>query len=206
MIKILKLIICMFGGYLLGSLSPSALLGRIKSIDLRKSGTGNLGATNVMLTLGKLHGFFVMLIDMGKAFTAVKLSQLICPEFHFVGIAAGSFAVIGHVFPFYMKFKGGKGLAPYAGMVLALDPLMFLVLLIICTVAMIIANHSVAMPFSAGLLFPIFSIYKDRDTVYIVIALLISGLLIFKHFGNFVKAVKGEDVRIRDYLNNLRKS
>lgn len=206
MIKFFKFIICLTGGYFLGSFSPSALLGKIKSVDLRKTGTGNLGATNVMLSFGKIHGFIVMLIDMSKAFLAVKASQLFCSEIQIVGIAAGSFAVIGHIFPFYMKFKGGKGLAPYAGMVLALDPWLFLILLIVCTTAMVVANYSVAMPFSAGLFFPLLSMRKDHHILYFVIAAAISALIIYKHFGNFIKAVRGEDVKIRDYIKGLKKS
>ncbi len=206
MIKFIKLFICLFGSYLIGSLSPSALLGKIKNVNLRNTGTGNLGATNVMLSFGKLHGLAVMLLDMGKAFTTVKLTQLFCAEIKFAAIAAGSFAVLGHIFPFYMKFKGGKGLAPYAGMILALDPWLFLTLLIISTVAMVTANHSVAMPFSAGILFPLLSIQRGHDLVYVIIAFCVSSLIIFKHFGNFIKAVKGEDVKIRDFIRNLRKS
>lgn len=206
MLKFIKLFVCILGGYFIGSLSPSALLGKRKNIDLRKTGTGNLGATNVMISFGKIHGFAVMILDMGKAFIAVKSSQLFCSDIQYAGIAAGSFAVIGHIFPFYMKFKGGKGLAPYAGMVLALDPWLFLILLVICTTAMIIANYSVAMPFSAGLLFPLLSMRKDQHILYFIIAVSISALIIYKHFGNFVKAVKGEDVKIRDYIKKFKKS
>lgn len=206
MLKFIKLFLCVTGGYFIGSLSPSALLGKIKKVDLRKTGTGNLGATNVFLSFGKLHGFIVMLLDMAKAFIAVKLSQLLCNDIQFAGIAAGSLAVLGHIFPFYMRFKGGKGLAPYAGMVLALDPWLFLMLLIVCTAAMIIANYSVAMPFSAAVLFPLLSIHREHHVAYFVIAVLISSVIIYKHFGNFIKALKGEDIKIRDYIRSIKKS
>lgn len=117
-------------GYLLGCLSPAALISKIKRKNLRKNGTGNLGATNVMLNFGKRFGALVMLFDIFKAFAAYKLAELLFPSAAFVGIAAGFAAVVGHVFPFYMKFKGGKGLAAFAGMVLAYNPWLFLFLLL----------------------------------------------------------------------------
>lgn len=198
--KLLKIIICIAAGYLLGSLNPAALLGKIKKINLRKRGTGNLGATNVMLVLGKAYGALVMLFDIAKAFLAVRLCQLFAPDIAFAGIAAGGAAVVGHIFPFYMKFKGGKGLAPYAGMVLGVDPLLFAFLLVVCVTLMIIVNYSVAIPWSAGILFPTLSIFRSDSTVYILIAFAISALVMAKHFPNLKKAVRGEDVKVREYI------
>lgn len=203
--KILKLIICLAGGYLLGSLSPAALIGRIKNINLRKKGTGNMGATNVMLVLGKAYGAIVMFLDISKAFIAVKAAQLLSPDIAWAGIAAGGCAVCGHIFPFYMRFKGGKGLAPYAGMVLAVDPLLFAFLLVFCTAAMVIVNYSVAMPWSAGMLFPLLSIFRSDNVFYIIIAASVSLLIMIKHLPNLIKAIRGEDIKIRSYIKGMFK-
>lgn len=200
--KIVKLIICIAAGYALGSLNPAAIIAKFKKTDLRKKGTGNLGATNVMLIFGKAAGAFVMLFDITKAFIAAKAASALCSEFSFAGIAAGSAAVIGHIFPFYLKFRGGKGLAPYAGIVLAVDPVLFWILLPICILFMLIINYSVAMPYSAALLFTSLSIWRSDDAVYIIIAALISLLVLVKHFPNLLKAIRKEDVRIREYIKN----
>ncbi|MBE6588520.1 MAG: glycerol-3-phosphate acyltransferase [Ruminococcaceae bacterium] len=200
--KILKLIICITAGYFIGSLNPAALLGKIKKVNLRNKGTGNLGATNTMLVLGKAYGALVMALDIAKAFISVKLCQLLCPTVAFAGIAAGSAAVIGHIFPFYMKFKGGKGLAPYAGMVLAVDPLLFCFLLAACVTLMVIVNYSVALPWSAGILFPLLSIPRTDSIPYILIAVGISALVMAKHFPNLKKAISGEDTKIREFIKN----
>ena len=201
--KLFKIIICIVIGYLIGSLNPAALIGKIKNTNLRKQGTGNLGATNVMLLFGKAYGALVMFFDMAKAFLAVKIAQLLSPGFVFAGIAAGSAAVVGHIYPIYMKFKGGKGLAPYAGMVLALDPLLFLFLLAFCVTLMIIANYSVALPWSAGILFPSISIFRTDSLPYVIIAFCISALIMYKHFPNLIKAIHKEDVQVRGYIKKM---
>ncbi len=112
-------------GYLLGSISPTYLFSMIKNIDMRKSGTGNLGATNAMLTLGKGFGVAVMIFDIAKAFVPVLICKILHDDDHILMLSVGLAAVVGHAFPFYLKFKGGKGVATLAGLVLAYNPLMF---------------------------------------------------------------------------------
>ncbi len=203
MIRIIKLLICIATGYISGSLNPAALLGKIKNISLRNRGTGNLGATNVMLIFGKAYGAAVMLFDMAKAFFSVKFAQFICPDIAFAGIFAGTSAVLGHIFPFYMKFKGGKGLASYAGMILAVDPWLFLLLLIVCVLLMVTANYSIAMPLSAGILFPILSINRTDNILYIILSFAVSILIMIMHLPNLKKALRGEETKIRDYIKGM---
>lgn len=196
----MKILLCTLIGYLLGSLSPAALLSKLKKKNLRKQGTGNLGATNTMLVLGKGYGALVMLFDIAKAFASVKLAQALLPEIAVVGLLAGSAAVVGHIYPFYLKFKGGKGLAAFGGLVLGVDPLLFLILLVIALVLMVAVNYSVAMPMSAAVLFPILYGFRTGDAVAVVIATAVSVLIICKHFSNVGKARRGEDARIREYV------
>ena len=99
----------MLMGYVMGTLSPSALIAKIKKDDLRKRGTGNLGATNVTMVYGRLLGVIVMIFDIGKSFAAFQLAELIAPDalapnIPIAGLLASGCAVIGHIFPFYMKF------------------------------------------------------------------------------------------------------
>lgn len=104
----MNILICILIGYLLGSINPAALISRMKKTNLRDKGTGNLGATNTMLVLGKKYGAFVMAFDISKAFCAVKAAQMLFPALSISGLISGGAAVAGHVWPFYMKFKGGK--------------------------------------------------------------------------------------------------
>ncbi len=115
----LKEVLIVLVAYLLGSLSPSYFFAWLKGFDLRSKGTGNLGATNVMLSLGKLYALFVALFDVGKGVLAVYLAYYFGLSelfFYLVGTAA----VLGHIFPFYLNFRGGKGVATSVGFIISL--------------------------------------------------------------------------------------
>ena len=199
----MKLLLSMGIGYLLGALNPAALLSKMKKQDFRNEGTGNLGASNALILLGKGYGVLVMLFDIVKAYVAVKIAQLLCPSVAVAGALGGLCAVVGHVYPFYMKFKGGKGLASFGGMILGLDPLMFLVLLMLTFVLIVIINHSAAMPFTAGVLFPVLYGLKSGNIWGALIALSASLLIMCTHFGNLKKALSGEDMKIRDIIKKF---
>lgn len=113
--------ICCFIGYGLGCMNPAYFISLLKHKDIRNSGTGNLGTTNTFMNFGKACGCAVLLFDMFKAFAAVWLCRALFPEMELASVMAGSMAVIGHIFPFYLHFKGGKGIASLAGFILATD-------------------------------------------------------------------------------------
>ncbi len=189
-----------FLGYLLGSISPSALISKLKKKNIREHGTGNLGALNTLINFGKKAGIFVMLFDIAKAVISVNLAKYLFPSLIYSGYIAGGAAVIGHMFPFYMRFKGGKGLAPFAGFVLANDPMCFLFLLIFGVTLMLIVNYSVALPFSVAVLYPFMAAYHAQSAAILGLTLIVSVLLIVKFHGNFLKALRGEDTKVRDFI------
>lgn len=196
----IELMLSVIIGYFLGSLNPAAWLSKRKHTDLRTHGTGNLGATNTLLVLGKGCGAFVMLFDIMKSLIAVRLAERLFPTLSIAGLVAGSCAVVGHVFPFYLNFKGGKGLAAFAGLVLAVDHSLFVLLALISITLTLIINYSVAMPMSAGILFPVLYGPKTGSLAAFSIAAAVSLLIICKHFSNIEKARSGEDIKIRDYI------
>lgn len=187
-------------GYLLGTLSPAALVSKIKKTNLRKQGTGNLGATNTMLTLGKGYGALVMIVDIGKSLLACKLASLLFPQFSAAGLLAGAAAVVGHIYPFYMKFKGGKGLAAFGGMILAYSWWMFLVLLLSGFVLMLIVNHGLVLPMMAAVVFPVLVALHSRNWLFVLICVATSVLLIVKHWSIFGRIHRGEDTTVRECL------
>lgn len=187
-------------GYLLGTLNPAAWLAKLKKENLRDSGTGNLGATNVMLHFGKLYGALVMIFDIAKAFVAVKVAELLFPSIELAGILAGGAAVVGHVYPFYMRFKGGKGLAAFGGMMLAVDPLTFFLLLTAGVVLIFITNYSVALPLSAAVLFPVLYIVRFGDFPQFLIVTAVCILIIIKFCDNLKKIKRGEEIKVREFL------
>lgn len=192
--------ICLLIGYLLGSLSPAALLSKLKNIDLRENGTKNLGASNTLLVMGRASGALVMVLDILKAWLASKIARALFPQLCAAGLIAGLGAVLGHVFPYYMRFQGGKGLAAFGGMVLAFDPAVFLILLLLGLVLILVVNYSFVMPMSAAALFPVFVAVKTKSWVETLAAGAASLLVIIKHWSNIGRARRGEEIKIRDVI------
>lgn len=200
----MRVIISIIFGYLLGSISPSALISKIKKKNLREHGTKNLGATNTLLNFGKGYAALVLAFDMLKAYAAYKLAQLMLPKLAVAGLIAGGAAVAGHIFPFYMKFKGGKGLASLGGVVLAHDPILFVILLAIGVASMLILNYSFALPISASILLPIFAGIRDKSWAVGIIFAIICSMIIFKHWDDIIKTFKGkaENTEVKEYIKN----
>ena len=197
-------ILPLFFGYVLGSLNPSALISRLKKKDLRNMGTGNLGATNTALNFGKTMGALVMLFDIAKSALAVLIANILFHESAILsGMLAGGAAVIGHMFPFYMKFKGGKGLAAYGGMILTLSPDIFIFLFCLGILSMVIFKRGVALTISAALLFPSLVAFKYYNVTLALISALISAILILRHADNIMKARKNEDLGIRYFFKKV---
>jgi len=116
-----------FGAYLLGSFPSGYVIGRARGVDLRREGSGNIGATNALRVLGKKWGYLCFVLDIGKGALAVCLAKsVVAPAFDLVptqaGIVAAVGALLGHTFPVWLKFKGGKGIATSGGIALALFP------------------------------------------------------------------------------------
>ena len=187
-------------GYVMGSVSPSYILGKVKKVDMRKSGTKNLGASNTFMHFGRFWGIFVMLFDILKAFFAVKLSQLIFHELVFAGLVSGSFAVIGHNYPFYLGFKGGKGLASYGGFVLGVSPLLFLMLLISCLICAFILNYGCVIALSATIIFPFLTWAKFGSVAALAIAAICSISVFLKHTENIKRIRTGEETKFRSFI------
>ena len=196
----LQISICLLFGYLLGSLNPAALLDKIKHVNLRERGSGNLGATNTMIIMGRKYGTLVLLFDFFKGFFAVRIARTLFPGLALAGLLTGSSTVFGHVFPFYLKFKGGKGLAAYGGMLLALDPLLFLIVAVIALVLVLVFNYSVAAPLTGGILFPILYGLRMHSLRVFSISAVVGILVIAKHFGNLGKARRKEDITSREFI------
>lgn len=186
-------------GYGIGQLSPAALISKLKNKDLRENGTGNLGATNTMLVFGKSYGIAVMLFDVLKAYFAVKIAKAMFQKFLFAGLFAGCFAVIGHIFPMYLNFRGGKGVATFAGMMLAYDIRVLLGLLLVAIVIMVTTDTGYYGPISAAILFPVWLWMKVKSIVVFGGVAAVGCLIIYKHKENFANAKAGKEIRVREF-------
>ena len=191
-------------GYLIGCMNPAALMSRIKKIDLRKEGTGNLGATNTALVLGRKAGWFVLIFDMLKSIISFKAAKLLFPKFRLAGLAAGLGVLIGHCFPFNMGFVGGKGLASFGGLVLATDPVVFCILLALGLFMAWNLNYGVYLAVTATALFPFLSYLRSGSLHVFLTTATASGIVLALHFGNLRRAITGEDpIHARDGLKKI---
>lgn len=193
------IIACLLG-YLMGSSSMTYYLGKLKNIDVRSRGSGNLGASNATVLMGWGAGVLVAVHDIGKGVLAVALSRLLFPELELVGICAGVACVLGHMFPFYLGFRGGKGLASFLGVVLALDWRLALgvaLLLVIVTVVtdfIALGTLSVVVAAPVGLGFLTGSVWMP------LILLIATVVMVFKHMDNLQRIQKGTEIGLRSTI------
>lgn len=187
-------------GYLLGCSSLAYYMGKWKKKDPRTAGSGNLGASNAAVLFGMGAGVAVAVHDIGKAVLAVLIAKLLLPALPYAGITAGAAAVMGHIFPFYLGFKGGKGLASYFGMALALNWKAALLLALVIFLATVISDFISIGTFSTILLIPVYLGFVAKDPVSAGIACIVSAVMIFKHRENVVRLIRKEEIGLRSTL------
>lgn len=151
-----KIILCILFGYLIGGINPSYIIGRIKGFDIRKKGSGNAGASNALITMGKKVGLISALFDIAKATACYLVAPLIFGDVTLAAEIAGVACMLGHMFPAYMKFKGGKGLACLGGVLIAIDWRLFFAILAVEILLCLWTDYICVVPISASVLIPIF--------------------------------------------------
>ena len=186
-------------GYLLGSSNMAYYLAKLKKIDLRKRGSGNLGTSNAWTELGMVSSILVFLHDAGKAVLAVLLASWLFPDYAYSEYIAGVAAVLGHIFPFYLKFKGGKGHAAYVGMAFALNWWVALLATPFCVAAWFISDYMVGLVFSTILLFPSL-LFIIGDWVPALITFIASAFVFYRHTENIKRIMNGTEAKFLSAL------
>lgn len=191
--------------YLLGSI-PTALIisKRYFGIDIRDYGSGNMGATNTFRVLGSRYGTVVMVIDMLKGMAAVGLYNFL-PHYlsneldrtNFM-IGLGSAAVVGHIFPLFANFKGGKGVATLFGMVLAVQPVIAISCVGVFLLVLYLTRYVSLSSILGAIMLPVsvLWIWNEHETMYRVFALLVAFLVIVTHQKNIGRLLRGVESRI----------
>lgn len=152
----LPYIVTILGAYLIGCSNMALYLSRWKGVNLRAGGSKNLGASNAFALMGWKAGLLVAVHDIGKAVLAVELSKWIFPDVPLLGFIAGVACVLGHMFPFYLKFKGGKGFASYLGMILAINWKFALCILAAVVILTVLTDYIVVGTVTSVVSFPIY--------------------------------------------------
>ena len=183
-------------GYLLGCSSMALYISRFKGVDIAKSGTGNLGASNAMVLMGWGAGILVAVHDIGKAVLSVWLAGKLFPGVPLVGLAAGAACVMGHMFPFYLRFRGGKGLASYFGMILAWNWKIALIVFAAGVIITLVTNYIAIATVSIVIAFPIYLAFTASWPAVIVTA-AVSLVMVWKHRENYRRIKNGTEVGFR---------
>ena len=189
-------ILAILGGYLMGCSNMAYWLAKARGVDLRSGGSGNLGASNAVTMMGWKAGVITALHDGAKAFLAVLLFRWIFPEVEAIGTVAGVAAVYGHIYPFYLKFKGGKGLASYVGLLVAQNWKLALALFVVIAIATVVTDYIVVGTVLVVLIAPVFYAVTGDVTTALILAAA-SLLMIWKHRINYVRIYKGTEVGLR---------
>ena len=183
--------------YLIGCSSMALYVSKYKKVDLQKAGSGNLGASNTMIILGWKPAIIVGLHDIGKAVLAVVLAKLFCPDQLLVQAGAGVACVLGHMFPFYLRFKGGKGFASYLGMTLALNWKFALVVMVIVVIVTLISDYIVVGTVTTIVIVPAYMGYATRSLLLAAILCIATAVMLYKHRDNFSRILNGTEVGLR---------
>ncbi len=193
---IFQLILAALIGYLLGSLNTSLIVGKFYGVDVRHHGSGNAGMTNTMRTLGKKAALFVLLGDAAKGILAFSAGYYICggnPQGHLGGMLTGTAAILGHLWPVFFGFKGGKGVLTTLAVVLMIDWPIALGLLGVFIVILLLTRYVSLGSVIAVFLFPVALIVFGRSIETIVFAVIIAVLIIIRHQANIQRLLNGTE-------------
>ena len=193
--------------YLLGTLLGGLILGRLKGVDIRRMGSGNAGATNALRTQGKAFGLAVLILDIGKGVLAVAwIPALTLPGVgsdpdvsrQWLALACGFAVILGHVYPVWFGFRGGKGVATVVGVIGALEPRL-LIPLFSCWVIVVLLTGYVglaSMLAGVGLIVAVYR-FDPGNGALLGFCILVTALVIYTHRGNLARMAAGTESRAR---------
>lgn len=190
-------------GYLLGSIPTGFLVGRAKGVDLRAVGSGNIGATNTLRVLGKKAGAFVLLIDALKGaiacWVAPRLGAAIgadvSSDSNLLAVFAGSGAILGHNYTCWLRFRGGKGVATSAGVLLVLAPLAFLLEVVVWGTVFYLTRYVSVASITAAMTLPFLVALTKQTATLTVFASAMAIIVIYAHRSNIRRLLNGTEHR-----------
>ena len=191
---VLGFVLCAVIAYLLGSLNFGLIISKYKfKDDIREHGSGGAGMTNMMRTYGRSAAAFTFFGDFVKAVIAIMIATLLCGDMG--GYIAGFFCVIGHSFPVFFKFKGGKGITVTAAMVLCLNPIVFLILIAVFVIIVAFTKYISLGSIMCMLIYPLIlnRVTTEPNFIMMLCSVLLSVLVIFLHRGNIKRLLEGTE-------------
>ncbi|HIH1316279.1 TPA: glycerol-3-phosphate 1-O-acyltransferase PlsY [Staphylococcus aureus] len=200
----MMIIVMLLLSYLIGAFPSGFVIGKLFfKKDIRQFGSGNTGATNSFRVLGRPAGFLVTFLDIFKGFITVFFPLWLpvhadgpISTFFTNGLIVGLFAILGHVYPVYLKFQGGKAVATSAGVVLGVNPILLLILAIIFFIVLKIFKYVSLASIVAAICCMIGSLII-QDYILLVVSFLVSIILIIRHRSNIARIFRGEEPKIK---------
>lgn len=192
-------------GYLLGCSNLAFFLGKARGFDIRDYGSNNAGASNATVTMGLKIGFIVGLHDVAKSFAAAFFATLLFPAIPGAAAVAGVAAVLGHIFPFYLRFQGGKGFASFLGLTLAMDWRFFLAIVLIVICITLISDYIFLGTLTTVISFPLYLFFCHWGILVIAIVCVASCVIFLKHLVNIKRLVTGEEIGLRRAMSQKDK-
>lgn len=200
---VLSYIVTALVAYLLGSIPTGFLVAKARGVDIRTVGSGNIGATNAFRVLGKGLGVFVLLMDALKGWIAVIVGAGIVdavlpggPPLEYLRITAGIAAILGHNFTCWLHFKGGKGIATSAGVLIALVPWALLIILCIFIILFLLTRYVSVGSVAASFSLPFATWFTTKDVGLTAVTGAMAALAIVKHRKNIQRLLNGTENRI----------
>lgn len=184
-------------GYLIGCSNMALYISRLKGIDLQKAGSGNLGASNAMMIMGWKAGVAVGIHDIGKGIVAVLLARYFCGELPLIGAVAGVACVLGHIFPFYLRFKGGKGLAAYLGMTVALNWRLAIIVGLLIVLITLITDYIALGTVTTVIVVPAYLGASQHSVLLLAVLMIATAVILFKHRDNYRRILAGTEMGLR---------
>lgn len=184
-------------GYLIGCFNLAYIISKVKKVDLQNTGSKNLGASNTFITIGKAMGVLVGASDIFKCTLVVILIKLVFPDMDLLPYIAGIACVMGHMFPFYLKFKGGKGFASFLGMSLGIHWKFFIVIGICIILITLITKYIVLATMATVISYPVFLFIITGNLIVVTMVATLSLIIIIKHYKNLIRIAKGEEFKFK---------
>ncbi|HCY6379172.1 glycerol-3-phosphate 1-O-acyltransferase PlsY [Staphylococcus aureus] len=200
----MMIIVMLLLSYLIGAFPSGFVIGKLFfKKDIRQFGSGNTGATNSFRVLGRPAGFLVTFLDIFKGFITVFFPLWLpvhadgpISTFFTNGLIVGLFAILGHVYPVYLKFQGGKAVATSAGVVLGVNPILLLILAIIFFIVLKIFKY-VSLASIVSAICCVIGSLIIQDYILLVVSFLVSIILIIRHRSNIARIFRGEEPKIK---------
>ena len=190
-------------GYAMGCLNSAAWVGERNHINLKEEVPGNLGATNTTMVLFRTAGAFVLIFDVAKSFIAARLARWLFPHLAVSGMLASIGVILGHCFPITMHFSGGKGLAAFGGMMLAYNPVVFVIVVLSGISIMVLLDIGVAAPLLGTVMFPLLAYLFSHDIPTTACAVIASMIILCTHLDNVHKTREHSDMKVKNYFRDI---